>query len=250
MLDSNLLLEYAAKFYGYGDLSAPIWFIGMEEGGGGKDTVEKRLEAWDRRGRRAVEDLADYHEAMGVGHLTTGKNVKLQSTWAKLIYFQMSAEGETAEREAVRNFQASTWGRDSSKTCLLELMPLPKRKASSWEYNKWTDIPELWSRELYFAHFAAKRAQGLKDLIEKRNPKVVVFYGKSGGFSCHWPWIVGVEPGQWSCKGTWKEAKREGAQFLIAPHPTAHHSSNETWARAGAEVSGDVTIDRPGRFSR
>ncbi|MBY5988543.1 hypothetical protein [Roseovarius atlanticus] len=250
MLDSNLLLEYAANFYGYGDLSAPIWFIGMEEGGGGKDTVEKRLEAWERRGRRAVEDLADYHEAMGVGHLTTGKNVKLQSTWAKLIYFQMSAEGAKPDREAVRDFQASTWGRDSSKTCLLELMPLPKRKASCWQYDEWTDIPELWSRELYFAHFAATRAQGLKTLIQENKPKIIVFYGKSGGFSCHWPWIAGVKLEHWQKAGTWRELTSGDQKFIIAPHPTAHHSTNETWARAGAEVSGDVTIDRPGRFSR
>jgi hypothetical protein len=249
MLDPDLLLDYATKFYGYGDLSAPIWFIGMEEGGGGKETVQKRLDVWYRRGRLTVEDLADYHEAMGVGHLTTGKKVKLQSTWAKLIYFQLAAEGAHAEREAVRDFQGSTWGRDASLTCVLELMPLPKRKASSWEYDQWTEIPELWSRDLYFAHFAAKRAQGLKELIQHYKPKVVVFYGKSGGFSCHWPWIVGVKPKFWKAIGTWQETELDGSKFMIAPHPTAHHSTNETWANAGAKVANKISINRSSLFS-
>jgi hypothetical protein len=32
--NDGLLKDFAHKFYGYGSWRAPIWFIGMEEGGG------------------------------------------------------------------------------------------------------------------------------------------------------------------------------------------------------------------------
>lgn len=245
MLDSKILLEFANTFYGYGDLSAPLWFIGMEEAGGDKETVQRRLDTWAARGRRQVEDLADYHEAIGVSNLTSKKSVRLQSTWAKLIYFQLAAEGSVSEREMVRKFQSSTWGREASRTCLLELMPLPKRSAASWEYDEWTDVPELWSRELYFAHFAAMRAQGLKNLFQEYKPKVVVFYGKGHVFSCHWPWIVGVKPKHWQNAGSWSETEVDGSKYMIAPHPTAHSSDNATWRGKGASVAERVSVERP-----
>lgn len=33
MLDSEVLDQFCQQFFGYGELTAPIWFIGMEEGG-------------------------------------------------------------------------------------------------------------------------------------------------------------------------------------------------------------------------
>ena len=35
MLDDKLLESYMKTFFGYGNLHADYWFIGMEEGGGG-----------------------------------------------------------------------------------------------------------------------------------------------------------------------------------------------------------------------
>jgi hypothetical protein len=34
VLDSEILGNFIESFFGYGNLSAPLWFIGMEEGGG------------------------------------------------------------------------------------------------------------------------------------------------------------------------------------------------------------------------
>ena len=249
MLDSELLLFFTDTFYGYGDLSSPIWFIGMEEGGGGVDDIRNRLETWDERGRKKVEDLAIYHEAMGVANLTTGKGVRLQPTWAKLIYFQLAAEGGVPESSVVKSFQASVWGRENSRTCLLELMPLPKKSAAAWPYDAWTEAPELWSRSLYFAHFAAKRAAALRTLIADHKPKVVVFYGKAREFACHWPWIAGVKPSGWQAVDKWRAAERDGAHYMIAPHPVAHGSQNAVWMEMGNRVSNLVEVNRPACFS-
>lgn len=244
MLNSELLLSFADTFYGYGDLSSPIWFIGMEEGGGSEDDIRTRLETWDARGRRRVEDLAAYHEAMGVANLTTGNRVRLQPTWAKLIHFQLGAERGPVESSVVKSFQRSVWGRDNSRTCLLELMPLPKKNAASWPYKDWTEAPELWSRSLYFAHFAVKRAAALRALIADHTPKVVVFYGKTSEFACHWPWIAGVKPADWQIVGDWCETRCDGLHYMMAPHPVAHGSQNALWTGMGERVSSVVDVNR------
>jgi len=249
VLDSELLLSFADRFFGYGDLTAPIWFIGMEEGGGGEENIRTRLETWDFRGRRQLEDLAEYHEAMVFEKLTSKKRVSIQPTWEKLIYFQMAAEGAAPTREGVRAFQKSILGRENSSTCVLELMPLPKKSAASWPYGGWTDVPELWSRSLYFAHFAVKRATALRQLIADHRPRVVVFYGKSPEFSCHWPWIAGVKLSDWNGDGEWCDIEHEGVQYMFAPHPVAHGSRNDVWRDMGAKVAARVEVKRPANFT-
>ena len=68
--DDLLLDEFAHKFYGYGNYGGQFWFIGMEEGGGDSFAeVAKRLEAWALRGRREIDDVAEYLAAIGITHL-------------------------------------------------------------------------------------------------------------------------------------------------------------------------------------
>lgn len=69
MFDDHLLTEFMNKFYGYGNFATPYWFIGMEEGGGDSfEEVAQRLTVWKQRGRRELEDVADYHMALGITH--------------------------------------------------------------------------------------------------------------------------------------------------------------------------------------
>jgi len=59
MIDPDLLRRFMHTFYGYGSWSAPLWFVGMEEGGGTTpEEVQRRLNAW--RGGE-LEDLRDFH---------------------------------------------------------------------------------------------------------------------------------------------------------------------------------------------
>ena len=46
--DEKLILKFAHNFFGYGNLSSNLWFIGMEEGGGNSFTeIETRLSMWE-----------------------------------------------------------------------------------------------------------------------------------------------------------------------------------------------------------
>ena len=106
--DDLLLDEFAHSFYGYGNYGGQFWFIGMEEGGGDSFAeVAKRLEAWALRGRREIDDVAEYLAAIGITHLHND-HPKLQSTWSGLIRILLSSNGETPTTEQVREYQRTS----------------------------------------------------------------------------------------------------------------------------------------------
>src|SRR6478736_4725719 len=94
LLDASVT-SFVARFYGYGNSSAPIWFVGMEEGGGRTpEEIENRIAAWEQRGESDLEDLVEYHHAIGVTR-HFGARPALQRTWAKLIRILCAIRGET-----------------------------------------------------------------------------------------------------------------------------------------------------------
>jgi hypothetical protein len=65
----NEELEHLLDFVGYGRLDAPVWFLGMEEAGGGEQNIRTRLKF------RTVEDCAEAHRTLGIIHRHWGKRV-------------------------------------------------------------------------------------------------------------------------------------------------------------------------------
>ena len=127
--DDALLNDYINGFWGYGDLSAKHWFIGMEEGGGDTfDEVQQRLEQWDKRGRHLCEDLYDYHIDINVPKWFQ-KKAPLQATWNKLIRTLLSYKGNNPDKEDVRTYQISVSSVEERDYKLGEmqsiLLPLP-----------------------------------------------------------------------------------------------------------------------------
>ena len=64
---SDAELEHLLNFIGYGRLDADIWFLGIEEAGGGEANIRTRLKF------RPVKDNAEAHKMLGVTHLHRGK---------------------------------------------------------------------------------------------------------------------------------------------------------------------------------
>lgn len=57
-MDDAVLADYISTFYGYGNYEGRWWLVGMEEGGGSTlQEIQKRLQLWDSRGRRELEDV-------------------------------------------------------------------------------------------------------------------------------------------------------------------------------------------------
>jgi len=163
-------LEHLLNFIGYGRLDADIWFLGMEEAGGGDENIRTRLKF------RSVEDNAEAHKMLGITYLHWGKR-KIQRTWRGMCYIMLSLEGKEPTIERIRSYQAEKLGRLEGNTLLTELMPIPKPKVRQWDYREL--IPQFASREDYYQIVKPRRIKYLGALIEEYNPKVVIGYGKA-----------------------------------------------------------------------
>jgi hypothetical protein len=228
--DDQLIQEFMGNFYGYGSYAAPYWFIGMEEGGGDSfEEVTKRLAVWDKRGRRELEDVADYHFELGITHPFV-ENAKLQPTWAKLIRVLMSIEGQPPTREEVRAFQQRHWARSDGNVNLMELLPLPSPSTRHWLYAQHSELPDLSSRDEYRQVWSKTRTRRLQERIKAHQPKAVIFY--SFGYLPYWEGIVGAKL-QPALSGAIYAHRSPSTLYIILKHPTATGVTSEYFHEAG-----------------
>ena len=216
--NDQLLSHFMQTFYGYGNYQGDYWFIGMEEGGG--DTwaeVQKRLTTWQARGAQPLEDLVDYHLAVGITHPFTD-HPKIQPTWGKLIRLLLSLTGATPTRETIRQLQRTQWARHDGNVCLLELLPLPSPSTQHWLYAEHSALPALATREHYRTVWSAQRITGLQAQLARYHPKVVIFY--SFGYLAYWRAIVGGEF-QAEAGGAFYQTRVGETHFVVIKHPAA-----------------------------
>ncbi|WP_371055201.1 hypothetical protein [Rhodosalinus sp. K401] len=180
--------EFASGFYGYGDFDSPLWFIGMEEGGGDSaGEVTNRIRAWQQRGCSPLEDVAEYHDAF----IESGfSSITKQNTWSALSRIQLAYNSGSKSGLSVRNHWRQQLGRRGSATCIMELNPLPSPSITTWKYPEFTDMPFLASRIAYNARYRSGRIASIKDMNVQHAPKAVIFYGKK--YESFWAEIAGV----------------------------------------------------------
>jgi len=234
MIDDDLLQDFIQRFYGYGNYQARFWFIGMEEGGGQTlDEIARRIAAWDRRGRQELEDVAEYHHAVGIDHLF-GNRPKLQLTWSKLIRIALAAEGRVCDTEAIRQYQATALGRHDSDNCLLELMPLPSRNTGTWLFGDGSALPFLTNREAYLARVAPQRVAHLQASLARSRPRAVIFYGQQ--YQPYWTQIARLPGWQTSPAGV-TYGVRDNVLFVSATHPAARGVTNAYFENVGRLIA-------------
>ena len=234
MIDA--LPEYIAQFAGYGDLRAPLWFVGMEEGGG-RDVAEltKRVGAWVARGRRPLEDLASYHRAIGVPRYFDPP-FPLQRTWGPLARALQAWRQGPTDVPTLRRVQATELGAPGGGGALLELLPLPAAGTSVWPYAALaTELPALADRGRYRAAYEPPRVRMLRALIEEGAPQAVLCYGL--GYRDAWTALAGGPMVALTIEGrTCYVSNTAAPLFLAVPHPVAHGSTSRFWAAVGASV--------------
>ncbi len=237
-LDDTLLASYIQTFFGYGDFQAPFWLIGMEERGATTfEDIQQRLGAWHARGGRELEDVAEYHRALGVSSLF-GPRPPLQPTWQRLIRIVLGAQGLPAPTERVRQYQAEQLGRPGGDTALLELLPLPAPGIRSWPYRAWSSLPYLESRDRYREHVAPQRAAHLQQALEAWRPPTVLFYGMDGRYRAWWERLAGVEMVRQEVEGhALYRGRTAHTLFLIIPHPVAHGLSHRFFEGIGQLIA-------------
>lgn len=167
-------LEHIESFIGYGNLKAPVWWLGMEEGMAKNDDPESNLRA--RLQNREVEDLYHVLKRDGVTKYHEGNRVA-QPTWWPMCEVMLSIANKQTGIDSKRAYQAEQLGRHNDETLLVELMPIPKPALSSWGYEHL--IPQYQSRDHYYRSVMPRRITMIGNLIEKHRPGLVVAYGKA-----------------------------------------------------------------------
>jgi len=179
MLNETLLENFCATFAGYGSWQAPIWFVGIEEGGGETElAVCARLAAWHERGQSSLESLPEFCRASGITQWH-GNDAQPQPTWEQLIRLLLVAQGKSDSPAAILDYQCTRLGIPSGETCLLELFPLPSPSIQTWNYGTWTTLPWLQTRPAYEQKIVSQRIEAIRTKIDLCKPPVVIFYGSS-----------------------------------------------------------------------
>jgi hypothetical protein len=169
------------KFIGYGNLEAPVWFIGPEERllEETEEQIVQHLEI--RRRFKPVECLRGVHVRKLKELTCPGLEPKLQGTWKRMCWIMLWLENRdpTKNRLDVLDYQTCQLGVTGGRTLLTELLPLPKKSTRP------CDWPDFYSREFgfqgledYKASVLPCRLNMLRELVERYNPPAIVCYGK------------------------------------------------------------------------
>jgi len=237
MLNDELLEDFMQGFYGYGTFQAPIWFVGMEEGGGGSfEEIRRRLAAWDTLGRHALEDVVEYHKMFGVERFWN-EPVVLQPTWASIIRVLLGSRGLSPTTEEVKTFQRETLGRANSGTCLIELLPLPSPNTATWLYASLSSLPKLQSRKTYLTYYSPLRIQQIQALIAEYRPPIVVFYGL--GYLPLWQAVAdnALRPSE---PAGFYMGHHGSSTFVAIKHPASRGVANSYFDSVGQLIAGQA----------
>jgi hypothetical protein len=233
LLTDDKLTAYIENFWGYGDLSAPIWFVGMEEGGETDETsFNAMLNNWEKAGRPQVVDIHPTENAEDNRWFNTD-NPPIQRTWGKLIRAVLQANCDKVSNDTIRSYQRHRLGRPSGETCLLELMPLPAPATKNWPYRDLSNLAILESRRAYMDGICPNRIYSLRNIIKEWRPKIVVFY--SASYLNFWKEVVGYEK-VWMEFDGWKRLKDDETHFYCIKHPTSHGATNALYDELGCDM--------------
>ncbi|OYE05267.1 hypothetical protein [Nostoc sp. 'Peltigera membranacea cyanobiont' 232] len=241
--NDEFLEERVDTFYGYGNYKGNYWFIGMEEAGGDFQNIEKRINIWSNRGRCEIDDVAEYHEAIGYGaSFQPGAKAKLDvPVWRSIIRIVLSAKGtENIHIKDVREYQTNELGRKDKETCLLELLPLPSQSLKHWIYGEYSKLTFLSNRDTYENYCLEKRINHISQRIKEHQPKTVVFYGK--GYEYSWrritEKITDVEFSPTS-EG-FLICQNSQTVFVIAKHPVTRGITSEYFHNIGRSIAAKI----------
>ena len=157
-------LESLFKFEGYGNKSAPYWFLGIEEGGGSIEQLRLRA--------KHFEPVEDIHAVVKIGLLDEMLKNSTLRVMSKLIMAMQRMSG-WQERSPSVAYHATMLGRLDGDTFLTELMPLPCPNSKVWPYE--SICP---TRKEYNAMVRPGRIRWLRSEIATFKPRFVICYGK------------------------------------------------------------------------
>lgn len=173
----NLVRSCLYNWLGYGNINAPIWFMGIEEGG---------AEIWRNKTitlNQSLEFRSKFSNQMDFRYVWENiYNISLESfsgpnVWRYMVAFLLEWEGRSSSPIDIQNyiFKSKQLGREDSNHFLGELMPLPKISKGSMKPYK-----SIWtSSHQYYEEVGVKRFSIIRDTIERnQNVRIIVSYDK------------------------------------------------------------------------
>jgi hypothetical protein len=159
---------------GYGVLAAPIWFIGLEEGYGGRLsgdwTVDQELAA-----RSEWAEVMDQYEAACSLRDDYTRHNRYSRVWlnaARLARALVGGASDWLSTPLARTYVADRLGRVDGETFLGELLPLPAISLNHWPYGvRWS------TRDDYMAEVWPDRRDGWSRLLTRHRPRYIICYG-------------------------------------------------------------------------
>jgi len=228
MLNDDVLLKYIHNFYGYGSFNADYWFISLEEGGGHSEKeIQNRLNVWEKRGSKQLEDCRSYHLEFGIGEWFTN-NPKLQSTWKMYIRIFFNSEQNSKfingdnnlQKRMIKNYQSNEFGKLDGNMCIMELRPLPSKNLNSWLYSDFSKLPFLNTKKEYEEYVDNFRSKELINKIDKYKPKFVIFLSRSKIMLPIWSKIISGDLKDIKELG-FLYSKKNDTNFIISEHAVA-----------------------------
>ena len=221
-----LIQERIKNFWGYGNLSGDVWFVGMEEGCDG--SIPKLINRFKTTSKREVFDIYDDMRGDADHMKWFEEGAGTQSTYRKLIYLLLYLRTHKEPTiEDIREYQIKYFGRKKGDHAALELMPLPCRslKAKDWVYEA-SGVEGLSSRREYLKRYRRERVERLHDMIQKYKPRLIIFYSTT--YLKDWFYVAGVSFKELLPKNLYV-AKNDSTIYAVVPHSTAPGKTNKEW---------------------
>lgn len=209
------------SFLGYGSLTNPHWFIGIEPGG---DHGDLYYHAWAKAGYPDVIDSHLHHRLMNEVRFF-GVRPVLNQTWAKLIRLHLSfIDNQPLTIDMVRYYQSTRWLRNRDRfrengkyifeTTLINISGIQRPRVDA------DSIKEIASNY--------PRLKFIKSMIDAFKPKTVVFAGlllqKEAEF---------ITGSKFNTSGV---VETPYTTCMLIKHPNARHTTNSYFSDKGLEL--------------
>lgn len=175
------LEKYTQEFYGYGNINSDFWFIGHEEGSKQNSIkeLEERINTWLKLGETTLCDCRDFHLKLKMRNETPFTKGSPQPTWdAYIQILNQSKNLNLNNTQDKKIFKLYKFARLNSNHALLELFPIPCSKIISWNYSELSNEIEYFSSKETYRNTVVKfRLEKIKNLINKKKPKIIIFNG-------------------------------------------------------------------------
>jgi hypothetical protein len=213
-------------FVGYGNIEAPLVFVGVEEGLAKPEALQQDL-LW-RSTFKPIMDAKEAHEGLADGPSLFAVKPRRQATWRVMADVMLQFNGETFKSKADRREQRRAYrplalGRSVANSLLVELLPYPNKKKAVWPYSD-----RYPTRDEYVEALLPKRLALISESLAQCPREVIVCYGQSD-----WPLFKRLFPAKtkWKLiKGRYNDfetATWRGAKVTLAYHFSRFFNTDE-----------------------